>query len=78
MNRKKKETTFEEAFRRLNEIVESLEAEETPLEDSLLLYEEGIELSRFCAEKLRAANGRLQELRKKSDGMFELIDRELA
>ncbi len=78
MNRKKKETTFEEAFGRLDEIVALLEAEETSLEDSLRLYEEGIALSAICAEKLRAANGRLQELRKKSDGMFELIDRELA
>lgn len=77
MSKQKIERTFEEAFKRLSSIVESLESSETSLEVSLKLYEEGIELSKFCAEKIRAAQTRLKELKKKSDEIFELVDIEM-
>lgn len=43
---------FETAMKRLEDIVRELEAGELSLEDSLKKFEEGIRLSRFCANKL--------------------------
>ena len=52
---KKKENNFESALKRLEEISDLLESEDTPLEDSIKLFEEGIELKEFCEDKLKSA-----------------------
>ena len=69
--------TFEEALSRLESIVESLERGDLPLEESLRLYEEGITLSKTCAEKLNQAEVVLQRLQKDVEGRFSLTDEEL-
>ncbi len=43
---------FEKIIKRLEEIVIQLESGELSLEDSLILYEEGIKLSKQCQDKL--------------------------
>ena len=43
---------FEKAFQQLEKIVQRLESEELPLDESLQLFEEGIRLSRFCHQRL--------------------------
>ena len=43
---------FEKAFQQLEQIVQRLEGEELPLDESLRLFEEGIGLSRFCHQRL--------------------------
>ena len=47
-----KANEFEKAFQQLEKIVQRLESEELPLDESLQLFEEGIRLSRFCNQKL--------------------------
>lgn len=47
-----KEKTYEEAIKRLEEIVEMLEKNEVALDESIALFQEGIELSQFCNKKL--------------------------
>ena len=47
-----------------------------PLDDALKLYEEGIQLSKACAEKLKAAEMRIKKLAKNADGQFVLEDLE--
>ncbi|MEX1138712.1 MAG: exodeoxyribonuclease VII small subunit [Bacteroidota bacterium] len=74
MSKKPVKQTFEAALKRLEEIVELLESSETPLDQSIDLYEEGLELSRFCASKLKGAEVRFKKLAKASDGQFELTD----
>ena len=74
MSKKPGKQTFETALKRLEEIVELLERSETPLDQSIDLYEEGVELSRFCASKLKGAEVRFKKLAKLSDGQFELTD----
>ncbi len=54
--------TFEQAVRRLEEIVEVLEQDPPDLEASLQLYEEGVLLARHCLQRLDAAELRVQEL----------------
>lgn len=67
MARKKTELTLEEALLRLEEITKSLELSETPLEDAMALYREGVALSVFCAEKLDGAEKEILTLQKTAD-----------
>ena len=59
-----KKTTYEEAIARLEAIVSCLEDPEIPLEESLEAFQEGIELSRFCREKLAEIEYRVDYLLK--------------
>lgn len=61
---KKKENTFEESLKRLQEISEILERGEVSLEESIKLYEEGINLAKFCYNTLRNAELKVTELKK--------------
>ena len=56
------ERSYEEALKRLEEIVERLEGGDLTLEESLSLFEEGIGLAKFCNGKLDAAEGRVEML----------------
>lgn len=60
--------TFEAALKRLEEIVQRLEKGELPLEESLVLYEQGITLSRLCHAKLEEAEGKIELLVKDARG----------
>jgi exodeoxyribonuclease VII small subunit len=53
---------FEAAMRRLEAIVERLELGELELEEALKVFEEGVRLSRRCAEQLEAAERRVEIL----------------
>ncbi len=53
-----KNLTFERALSRLQDIVSELEDPEKGLEASLVLFEEGVALSRFC-------RGRIDEIEKR-------------
>ena len=64
--------TFEAALKQLEEIVQRLEKGELPLEESLVLYEEGIRLSRLCHAKLEEAEGRIEMLMKDARGELVL------
>jgi exodeoxyribonuclease VII small subunit len=48
-----KELTFEQAMKRLEEIVNALENGSVSLDDSLKLFEEGIKLSKYCENELK-------------------------
>ncbi|MCS7206467.1 MAG: exodeoxyribonuclease VII small subunit [Dehalococcoidia bacterium] len=54
--------TFEEAFARLERIVQRLEQGDLSLEESTQLYEEGISLARLCNELLNRAELRISRL----------------
>ena len=43
--------TFEQAIKRLEEIVELIENNETSLEESVELLQEGVQLSQYCSKK---------------------------
>lgn len=53
---------FETAIAELEAIVKKLEAGDLPLEQSLELYERGVQLSRFCHTRLEAAERRIEIL----------------
>lgn len=60
--------SFEDAQRELEGIVERLERGKAPLDEALALWERGEELYRFCLGKLDAAQGKIDELAKLTDG----------
>ncbi len=62
---KKKNKSFENSLKRLQEISEQLESEKIGLEESITLYEEGINLSKECYSKLNDAELKVSELKKK-------------
>ena len=64
--------SFEEALKKLETIVESMESEELPLETLLAKYEEGTHLAKLCQNKLAEAELRLQQLEKGPAGDFKL------
>ena len=58
---------YEEAEKELLKIVEKLERGDAGLDDALRLWQRGEELYRFCAERLEAAEGKIEELAKRVD-----------
>lgn len=67
------EPTFEEALKRLENIVAELEKENVDLETSLKLFEEGIMLSRTCARKLEEAEKKIELLTREEGGRLNRI-----
>jgi exodeoxyribonuclease VII small subunit len=63
-----KEPGFEESLKRLEEIVQRLEGDDLTLEDSLALFEEGVELARTCGQRLDAAEKKVHLLVKERQG----------
>lgn len=54
--------SIEHLLQKLNEIVESLESDELPLEESLKQFEQGIALTKACQETLEASEKRINQL----------------
>ena len=57
---------FEECLERLEKIVTELEKGEVPLEKSLTLFEEGMQLSASCRKQLEEAEGKVEILLKQN------------
>ena len=66
------ELNFEDAMKRMEEIVSSLERGDAPLEESIRLFEEGMTISKFCSEKLKAAEGTVQKLIEAANNVIAL------
>lgn len=61
--------TFEQALSKLEFIVKELESGEAELEQSLLLFEEGIRLSGICSNLLKSAKQKVNILIESADGI---------
>ena len=57
---------FEECIQRLEKIVQELGQGEVPLEKSLTLFEEGMQLSASCRKELEDAEGKIEILLKQN------------
>jgi exodeoxyribonuclease VII small subunit len=63
---------FEEALKKLEGIVEAMEADDLPLETLLARYEEGAQLVKVCQEKLAEAEVKIKQLEKTAAGEIKL------
>ena len=62
--------TLEKAMKKLEQIVNDLESGDEPLEKALKKFEEGVQLSKFCAEKLDETENRVTILLQDQKGDF--------
>ena len=74
MSKKKNEISFEESLERLENLVNKMESGDTTLEQSLVWFEEGMDLIKLCQVQLNNAEQKVQELVKKTEGKFVLKD----
>ena len=56
------EKTIEDAFKELDLLAQKLEDRETSLEESFLLYKKGLELLKYCNNKLDTVEKKMQLL----------------
>ena len=59
---KKEGKTLEEAFLELDVLADKLEDRETSLEDSFRLYKQGMELLKFCNDKLDTVEKKMLQM----------------
>jgi exodeoxyribonuclease VII small subunit len=64
------EKNFEDALKRLEQVLESLEHGNLNLEESVKAFEEGVKLVRFCHDKLDEVERRVELLLKDEAGRF--------
>jgi len=65
------EIKFEDALKRLEEIVDTLDKGDISLEKSLKIFEEGVRLSRLCNKMLDKAEKKVEILMRDEKGGFE-------
>jgi exodeoxyribonuclease VII small subunit len=63
-----KDMTFEQAMQELDTIVRRLEEGQAPLAEAITCYERGMELKKFCEEKLSEAKTRIEKIAVNGDG----------
>lgn len=59
---KVKSPSFEESYKRLEEVIARLDSGNLPLDESVTLYEEGIRLALYCEQQLDNAEIRVTQL----------------
>lgn len=60
--------SFEQAFERLEKILETMNEGKTSLEESLKLFEEAERLMRLCGSRLNTAEQKIEQLIKNRNG----------
>jgi exodeoxyribonuclease VII small subunit len=65
--------SFEAGLKELEGIVKQLESGEAKLEESLVLFERGVKLSRYCSQKLEEAEKKIDMLVKDSRGEYKAV-----
>ena len=66
-----KEQGFEESLEKLESIVDNIESGDLSLDESIVKYEEGMKLSKFCTSKLNDIQRKVEILVKDSSGEIE-------
>lgn len=63
--------TYEEAIKKLEELLAMLESGKLTLEESVKIYEEAVQLSEFCSKTLDAAELKITEIRSKQEAQAD-------
>lgn len=61
-----KKLKYEEAYERLEEIVDKMSSASVPLDELMKLYEEGMELAEHCSGLLKSYEARLEKVSEKA------------
>jgi len=54
--------SFDEGMKQLEAVVEQLESGDIPLEKAILLFQQGIQLSKLCGDKLNQVEQKIEML----------------
>lgn len=65
---------FEEAMKRMEEVVKELEDGELTLDKSLEKFEEGVKLYRYCVQKLEEIEGKVLVIMNDQNGELQKLD----
>ncbi|MFN3551077.1 MAG: exodeoxyribonuclease VII small subunit [Endomicrobiia bacterium] len=65
---KQNKKTFEQSLKRLEEIVLKLESGDVPLEETIALFQEGIQLVNFCNQKLEEVKHKVEIVIRNKNG----------
>ncbi|WP_375396965.1 exodeoxyribonuclease VII small subunit [uncultured Sphingomonas sp.] len=68
MDSPNEDLSFEDALKRLEQIVQRLETGDARLDEAITLYEEGTRLRQRCTDRLDAAQSRIEAIRLDADG----------
>lgn len=71
MSQKKKELSFEEAMKGLENAVQALDCEDTALDEAIAKYEEGLRYYKRCSEILEDAHQRILQFDKQTGEVKE-------
>lgn len=63
-----KKLTFEESMARLEEIVNALEQNDAPLDQTVAMFEEGLKLVKSCDASLKQFESKVNEIVKENGG----------
>ena len=66
-----KNKKFEVAMKKLESIVGELESGSPDLDKMLKLFEEGMELTKFCREQIKEVEGRISTIMKEGNDLNE-------
>lgn len=72
MANKKEERTLQEMLKILDEQIKQLESEDISLEDSFLVYEQGMKLIKECNEKIDRVEKKVLEIN--AEGMLQEME----
>lgn len=67
----KKQFNFDLSLKQLEKIVEKMEEDDLPLEESIKLFEEGMKLSQACQIALKEAEGKIKKLSHQGDALVD-------
>jgi len=67
-----KDLKFEEALERLEKIVEKLESGGLTLDQAIKAFEEGTKLRKFCEEKLKETERKVEQIIEKENGTYSV------
>ena len=59
--------SYEEAVKELEDILDSLERGDISLDEAIKLFEKSVELSKFCFEKIKTTEGKVEIIKKELD-----------
>jgi exodeoxyribonuclease VII small subunit len=68
------ELTFEEAFAELEEIVKNQASGKTKLDEAVSVYARGTELKKYCEQKLREAQMKIEQISLDKNGEVKLSE----
>jgi len=63
-----KKPTFEESLKKLETLVKKLEEGDLSLDQSLKVFEEGVQMANFCEKSLNEAQGKVEKLMTDAEG----------